>query len=225
MIRQQVSAAPRPEPETLAEIKAALGHDTNRFARAVARPIVVERLLRSRFENDDTLHLPLRREAEHIRERLLAAKSQGASVAQLLPLLKAARSNDVTETIWQLGGRPAETRAPDVEWREAQKRFGPQAQILSSPRSAEPDRGAWLADLPPALQNVLRVQLRQAGDVSAVVEMPAGFVLYLATAKTSETLAVAALSLPKRSYEEWLRTLAINPPEPSAPMGHLPLSR
>src|SRR5882672_4800786 len=45
-------------PEVLAELKAALGDDTNRFARALARPIVVERLLRDKFENDDTLHAP-----------------------------------------------------------------------------------------------------------------------------------------------------------------------
>jgi hypothetical protein len=46
-------------PEILAELKAALGNDTNRFARTVAKPIVVERLLRNRFENDDELHAQL----------------------------------------------------------------------------------------------------------------------------------------------------------------------
>ena len=54
--------------EMPAEIKAALGNDTNRFARAVARPIVVERLLRERFDNDDALHAPQRREMEEVRE-------------------------------------------------------------------------------------------------------------------------------------------------------------
>ena len=62
-------------PEILAELKAALGHDTNRFARTVAKPIVVERLLRNRFENDDQLHAPQRREAEKVREQLLATRS------------------------------------------------------------------------------------------------------------------------------------------------------
>jgi hypothetical protein len=46
--------------------------------------------------------------------------------------------------------------------------------------------------------------LRQPGDVSAVIEMPGGFLLYLAREKTAETLSVATLSLPKRSYEQWL---------------------
>jgi len=48
-------------PEMLAEIKHALGDDAERFARSMARPIVVERLLRERFENDDKLHLPQRK--------------------------------------------------------------------------------------------------------------------------------------------------------------------
>lgn len=37
-------------PEVLAEIKGALGGDAARFARAMARPIVVERLLREHFQ-------------------------------------------------------------------------------------------------------------------------------------------------------------------------------
>ena len=58
--------------------------------------------------------------------------------------------------------------------------------------------------MPPELQRVLRVQLRQPGDVSAVIETPGGFLLYLAMEKTDAVLSVAALSLPKRSYEQWL---------------------
>src|SRR5687768_16846719 len=36
-------------PEILAELKAALGNDAGRFARAVAKPLLVGRLLRERF--------------------------------------------------------------------------------------------------------------------------------------------------------------------------------
>ena len=60
------------------------------------------------------------------------------------------------------------------------------------------------ADLPGELQNVLRAQLRQAGDVSAVIETPGGFLLCVAKEKTAAALSVAMLSLPKRSYEAWL---------------------
>jgi hypothetical protein len=58
--------------------------------------------------------------------------------------------------------------------------------------------------LPGELQRVLRLQLRQPGDVSAVIEAPGGFLLYVAKEKTDTALTVACLSLPKRSYEQWL---------------------
>ena len=111
----------------------------------------------------------------------------------------------MTETTWQLGARPAETNAPSADELDIKKRFGPDAQILSSPH-AGPDqaRKFYFADLPAELQNVLRVQLRRAGDISAVIETPGGFLLYVAKDKTDETLGVATLSLLKRSYEQWL---------------------
>jgi len=58
--------------------------------------------------------------------------------------------------------------------------------------------------LPDELQRVLRVQLRRPGDVSAVIETPGGFLLYVAKEETDTALSVACLSLPKRSYEQWL---------------------
>ena len=48
------------------------------------------------------------------------------------------------------------------------------------------------------------MQLRQPGDVSAVIETPGGFLLYVCTARTTGTLSGAVLSLAKRSYEDWL---------------------
>jgi len=54
------------------------------------------------------------------------------------------------------------------------------------------------------LQQVLRVQLRQAGDISAVIEMPDAFTLYVATEKTRETLTVLICSIPKRSLEQYV---------------------
>ncbi len=193
-------------PEVLAEIKAALGNDPARFARALAKPILVERLLRERFDNDDALHAPQRQQVEQTRNALLAAKQNGAGFEKMLARLKQSHSNAVTETTWQLGARPAETSAPNADEIEIKKRFGANAQILSSPRAEGKDRKFYLADLPEELQNVLRVQLRRPGDVSAVIETPGGFLLYVAKEKTDALLSVAGLSLPKRSYEQWLET-------------------
>jgi|GEM_PF-976060 len=221
-------------PEMLAEIKAALGHDPARFANVFAKPILVERRLREKFANDDVLHAPQRREMERVRGQLLKARSSRGNeaqtsspqpstlnsqpdssspltsaatndlVAKLLALLKQTHSNDVSETTWQLAARPAETNTPNADEIEIKKHFGPNAQVLSSPSRGGEERKFYFEELPPELQNVLRVQLRQPGDVSAVIEMSGGFMLYLATEKTDTVLSVAGLSLPKRSYEQWL---------------------
>jgi hypothetical protein len=200
---QRINSTTR-APEALAELKAALDNDPARFARTVARPIVVERELRRHFDNDDQLHASQRRQAEQARGELLAAKSQGASVSSLVALLRRDRTNQVSETTWQLGPRPAETNAAEADLVEAQKRFGPNAKILSPQRAAGREQKFYFADLPTELQNVLRVQLRRPGDVSAVIETPGGFLLYVAMEKTEAVLSVSGLSLPKRGYESWL---------------------
>ena len=63
-------------PEMLAEIKAALGHDPEKFANAFAKPILVERELRQRFDNDDALHATTRREMERVRSGLTNAAAE-----------------------------------------------------------------------------------------------------------------------------------------------------
>jgi hypothetical protein len=100
--------------------------------------------------------------------------------------------------------RGPETNSPSADELEIKKQFGPDAQLLSSPRGADRERKFYFEDLPGELQRVLRAQLRQAGDVSAVIETPSGFLLYVCQEKTAGALSVAMLSLPKRSYEEWL---------------------
>jgi hypothetical protein len=191
-------------PEMLVELKAALGNNPYRFACTVARPILVERLLREQFDNDDRLHAPQRHQVEQTRNELLAAKQNGADCEELLALLQRSHSNAVAETTWRLGARPAETNAPAADESEIKKRFGPNAQTLSSPHAEGKGAKLYFEDLPGELQNVLRAQLRQPGDVSAVIETPGGFLLYLAKEQPSEVLEVAVLSIPKRSYEQWL---------------------
>jgi hypothetical protein len=190
-------------PDILADLKSALGNDPARFAQTVVKPDLVGRELHEHFENDDILHAPQRAEIETVRARLLAAKARGESGTNLLELLKHDHANEVSENIWQLGTRPADTNAAASNLLEIQKQFGPNGQVLSSPEPSGPPK-FYFADLPEGLQSVLRTQLRQADDISAVIEMPAGFLLYLCEEKTAQTMAVAALSVPKRSYEAWL---------------------
>ncbi len=191
-------------PEMLAEIKAALGNDPVRFANVFTKPILVERILRQRFENDDALHAPQRQVCEGIRDGLLAAEAKGIAVAQLLSRMRGRGSNRVTETTWKLGNPSAATNAPPADALGIKKRFSPDAKILSSPATWGGEREFYFEDLPPGLRKVLRAQLREPGDISAVIETPSGFMLYLAKEKTEHDLAVACMRLPKRSYEQWL---------------------
>jgi hypothetical protein len=158
-----------------------------------------------RPRSDDALHASQRRASEAVRAGLLAARTNGATAAQLIAQLRQANPNAATEMTWQLGARPREINARAAQELEVKKQFGPDAQILSTPHRADGnDPRSYFEDLPAELQRVLRVQLRQAGDVTAVIEMPDSFRLYVCKETTSETLSVAALSWPKRSYEAWL---------------------
>ena len=191
-------------PEVLAEIRHALGDDTARFAAAMVRPIIVERELRRRFDNDDKLHASQRSEADRARASLLA----GSPV------------KDMREVTWQLTPRPTDPKVETVNLK-SQNSTPTQASAKSSAYSNEatvqiaqtltsPGRTApgvekhYFEDLDPELQNVLRVQLQKPGDVSAVIETPGGFLLFQARKKNSETLTAAAFSILKRSYDEWL---------------------
>ena len=188
-------------PEVLAEIKTALGDDAARFATAMARPILVERELRRRFDNDHKLHAAQRREAELARESLLAKN----------PV------KDMHEVTWHLTPRPAEdkpappaaattpTKANAKSSAYTNEATAQVAQSLTPPDKSTPGREKlYFEDLDPELQKVLRGQLQKPGDVSAVIEMPAGFLVFLAKEKTAASLSAASVSIPKRSYEEWL---------------------
>jgi 23S rRNA U2552 (ribose-2'-O)-methylase RlmE/FtsJ len=213
-------------PETLAELKKALGDDPARFARSVAKPIVVERELRARFDNDDQLHAPQRRVAEKIRARILAARTNSASFDQLLSLLKEAGAGIVTEVTWQLAPRESDqvaSAAPSANGRAApvsvspavsqvKARGGPYsveataqiAQVLSPPSQPSMARPFHFEDLPGDLQKVLGTQLQKPADVSAVIETPGSFLLFLAKERTAASLSAASLTIPKRSYEQWV---------------------
>ena len=171
----------------------------------MARPIVVERLLRHRFDNDDALHARERRLVEKVRLELLHARKEGASAEQLLATMRKSQPAIVQERTWQFATPPPlKQRADAGELADIQKRFGPEARILSSPSDTSGRQQCYFEDLLPELRRVIAAQLRQPGDVSAVIESSEGFLLYLLKQRDSESLSAAVLSVPKRSYEQWL---------------------
>ncbi len=203
-------------PEILLELKKALGGDPVRFARSLARPIVAERVLRARFENDDALHLEVRKSGEAARAAAIAARTAGLELQKTA--LKAPPNAAFTETNWQLHSRPEGTAAPAPATAPVQTKESPKstsysieataqiAQVLGGgPEKAGSEREkAYLEDFPPDLQNLIRLQLKKPGDVSALVEMPNHFLILLALERTESSLRAASMSLPKRSYDDWL---------------------
>lgn len=167
-------------PGMLAEIKAALGNDPARFAAAFAKPIVVERELRIRFDNDDEVHAALRRECETMRTNLLIAKSAGAAPAALSSQLQYGHTNNIIKTTWSLMARAADTNTDATT------------------------KSFYFEDLPAQLKQVLGIQLQAAGDVGAVIETSENFLLFVAEEKTGVRLAVACLALPKQNCDDWL---------------------
>lgn len=194
-------------PEMLAEIKAALGKDPARLARSLARPVVVERELRQRFQNDAELHAKPRAEAEATRARLLARET--------VPGLR--------ETTWSLRPPTAGSDAPVSQSpppvtsvKAASGAYSVQAtaqvaQVLAAPsQSASPeDQRPSLDSLDPELRRVLPLQLRTPGDVTAVIETASSFLVFVAVDRTADTLTASAWSVAKVSYDDWLpRALA-----------------
>lgn len=186
-------------PEILAEIKHALGDDPARFARAVARPLLIERILRQRFDNDDALHATQRAAAEKARQALLAKNEVGGMV----------------EATWQLAPRavedaPAAPAAPQAQRTSSSSgSYSNEATAqIAEPLGGGPrdpaDRKPYFEDLDPELQNVLRSQLRNPGDVSAVIETPNAFLVFLTKEKSAAVLTASCLTVPKRGYDEWL---------------------
>lgn len=186
-------------PEILAEIKRALDDDAARFARAMARPILVERELRHRFDNDDHLHSAQRHQAEQARASLLAGK----------PV------KDLHDVTWQLTPRPTEIPTPTsapvpTHVKASSGAYSVEAtaqlsQVIAPGQQTAPGQTKkYFEDLDPELQRVLRVQLQKPGDVSAVIETPRSFLLFQVKTKSAERLSVVSLSLPKLSYDEWL---------------------
>jgi hypothetical protein len=247
-------------PEMLAEIKAALGNDPARFARAVAKPIVVDRELRRRFENDDRLHGAQRKQVEAARDKILALQRKENPWEAVLNAIKETTGGTVSDVRWQLGRRPEEAQslnprtpveAPLLVKAQSSKYsldatatfarpvspaepLNEQGQFKSGVGTARPQRVAaktrmlgdgpspplsqsilesalseqadksWFGNLTPELRTILSAQLQKPHDVSAVIETPAGFLLFVTRERTEQVLSAAALSVSKISFEQWL---------------------
>ena len=204
-------------PETLTEIKSALSNDLVRIYRSLIKPILVERKLRAHFERDAPLHRTARQQAEQVRAKLLAWreikrdwKEQPAELQEKLKI-------QPQEITWQLiprseGEKEDSNRRMPTEATECKAQGGVYsfeakaqiAQVLTSEEERNEQEKLYFEELPDELRNVLNIQLRKAGDVSAVIELSTGFLVYWTRERTARTLSVTCFPVAKISYDDWL---------------------
>ena len=106
-------------------------------------------------------------------------------------------------------GRTGEMTVP-LSW--TQSRTNASARAPEPSPATNANRELTFEDLPSPLQEILAVQLRDPGDVSAMIETPGRYMLCVATQVRGNHLHVATLAIPKRTYEEWLGAQAETKP-------------
>jgi hypothetical protein len=191
-------------PDILAQIKAALEEDAARFARSMARPIIVERELRRCFVSDASLHTSQRTEAEQCRADLLA-RVPVSGMQEMVWQLTSREAGESPVGSAQIGTQP--NLATEVRARSTLYSVEATAQIAQKlPTSTGYDAKHYFEDLNPELAKLLKAQLHTAGDVSAVIETDTTFLIFQAKEINETTMEVASKRIPKRSYDEWLQT-------------------
>ena len=194
----------------------AFGNDARRPGCPAAGTVLVEREWRQRLDGGVDIRSDARRKADAAREHLLVGPRPWIASAEERQSIARDQDMAVQDMAWALA--PASPRAGASSGRihtDASK--GPSAApaALSAPASEPPAERFTPSDrrqvpalsfegLPKTLQESLRVQLKNRGDVSTVIEMPGGFVVYALRAKTEDTLSVTVFSIPKQPREDWI---------------------
>jgi hypothetical protein len=161
-------------PEVLRELYAALGNDPTLIAETLARPILVDRLVRELYAGDDRFHGSLRRDAE----RALAS------------------ARGVSATEWP-GARYVERRI----LRGKDRRGDPAASREHDVALSAEEWEDWARRLARRFGSVSgRPPIRQ---VSALQEGPDRFFVTTVLSLEAGTAVVASSIWPKRSFDEW----------------------
>ena len=202
-------------PDVLAEIRAALGNDEKRFADAVARPIVIDRLLTAHFASDAAVHGPLAEKVKAQREALLAAsaeeriarsKQHSADTAQVTFDLTADAAVQA-ESAPLVSSTPQPVKGTAASTNYSVEATTQVAQMLSSGGEQPAAKSATrhpITDLHPEIQAVLKQSLHQPGDVTPVIETATHILLYLAISRDEKTLETQVLAQAKLSLDAWL---------------------
>ena len=173
-------------PEQLEAILKALGGDRNRMLEVVCRPLLVERVLRGRFELDREVHAAEHRKAREARLEMLAGKAPaGARVVSLTSAPEPGGGLD--DVLAKAKSETARPRAP---------------QTAQEPASDAP--------APASLELIaaLEKQLKQPGDVTTILEDRRHFQVFRLVERRDGVFKVEAVSIPKRPFDDWMKDVA-----------------
>lgn len=168
-------------PEQWQAIQAALGRDRRLVEEIVCRPLLVERLLRQKFDLDRTVHAAPHQKARELRAEFAAGRTPRGVVTRVLEARGQAASLDDMLT----------------------KAMSPAEQPHTPGPGTEPGVEAPLP-ISPELQSVLDRELKRPGDVTTILEDREAFQVMRLIARRKARFTVEVVAVPKRSFDEWL---------------------
>jgi hypothetical protein len=169
-------------PEQWQAVKKALGGEREKILEIVCRPLLVERVLRGRFDQDRQVHAAEHQKAREARAAMIAGRAPEA--ARVVSLTSSSESGPGVDEM--LAKAKSEASGP---------------RVLKP--AAERDKDAPFP-APPELMAVLEKELKKPGDVTTILEDRQQFQVFRLVERQGPVFKLEAVNVPKRSFDAWL---------------------
>ena len=163
-------------PQRLRELYAALGDDPILIQECLARPALADRLSRSFFASDQSIHAPTRQAIEDLRERLANGTIDPHAQRHGRTVLRLRRRADAPAGEADIGPEPRAITP------------GEPAVLDMTPE----DFARWESSLPAA-----------TGAPGSVQETPEAYAIHVPLAWRSGEIEIASYVIAKRTWDEW----------------------
>ena len=167
-------------PDQWEAIKAALQNDRRRIEEVFCRPLVVERMLRAKFDFDQAIHAGPHQRAREARGVFLAGKKPAGVTTAVL-----ARAATGADTAEMLDRAQKEAALP---------------RVLSPPEEAAKEEPT---PIHPEMAAVLEKEFRKPGDVTTILEERDRFSVFRLIEAKLDSWKVEAVTLPKVDFDTW----------------------
>ena len=168
-------------PEQWEAIKAAVHNNRRMIEEIICRPLLVERVLRTKFEFDQKIHAAAHQNARSARAEFLAGRKPAGMTT--VTLSRKSDSGESTEAM--LEQARADASVPRV--------LEPKQEVKEPrPLPLEPQAAA-----------VLEKELHKPGDISTILEYRDRFEVYRLLGITPSTWRVEMVHFPKRDFDSW----------------------